>query len=60
MHPTISLVERLDLLNLVITAHEDTRLVVDVLGHDLQHPPHLAVDSLAAGWMGVSAFLSLL
>jgi hypothetical protein len=44
-----SLVERLDLLNLVIAAHEDARPVVDVLGHDFQHALHLAVDGLAAG-----------
>jgi hypothetical protein len=43
-------VELLNLLDLVVTAHEDTSLVVDVLGHHLEHSVHLAVDSLATGW----------
>ncbi|KAG9679789.1 fructose-1,6-bisphosphatase, partial [Aureobasidium melanogenum] len=38
-----------DLLHLVVRAHEDTRLVVDRLGNDLDHAIHLAVDCLAAG-----------
>ncbi len=41
--------EPLDLLHLVVAAHEDARLVVDVLGLHVQHPPHVAVDRLAAG-----------
>lgn len=39
-------VELLHLLDLVVTTHEDTGLVVDVLGHHLEHAVHLAVDSL--------------
>lgn len=33
-------------LDLIVTAEEDTRSVVDVLGHDCQHPLHLAIDGL--------------
>lgn len=43
------LVELLDLLDLVITTHENTGLVVDVLGHHLEHSVHLAVYSLTTG-----------
>jgi hypothetical protein len=39
-------VELLHLLDLVVTTHEDTGLVVDVLGYHLEHTVHLAVDSL--------------
>lgn len=39
-------VELLHLLDLVVTTHEDTGLVVDVLRHHLEHAVHLAVDSL--------------
>lgn len=41
--------ELLNLLDLVVTTHEDTGLVVDALGHHLEHTVHLAVDSLATG-----------
>lgn len=44
-----SLVELLDLLDLVPTAHENARPVMNVLGLHLQHPLHLAVDRLTAG-----------
>lgn len=40
------LVEGLDLLNLIVAAKEDSCLVMDILWHNVQHPPHLAVDSL--------------
>lgn len=45
----VLLVEGLHFLNLVIAAHEDTRPVVDVLGHNLEHPLHLAVHCLTTG-----------
>ena len=37
-----------DLLHLFEATHEDAGAVVNVLGHDLQHALHLAVDRLAA------------
>lgn len=43
-------VELLDLLHLIVAAHEDTGSVVDVLGLDLEHSLHVAVDSLATGY----------
>ena len=48
------LVERLDLLDLIVAAHEDTGLVVNVLGDNLEHPPHLAINRLTTGCEGVS------
>jgi len=47
-------VERLDLLDLIVAAHEDTGLVVNVLGDNLEHPPHLAINRLTTGCEGVS------
>ena len=41
--------EALDLLNLIVASHVDSRAVMDVLRHDLEHAPHLAIDGLAAG-----------
>ena len=35
-----------DLLHFLVTAEEDTRSVVDVLGHNGEHTLHLAVNSL--------------
>lgn len=43
-----SVVVLLDPLDLIVATHEDTGLIVDVLGHHLEHSVHLAVDSLAA------------
>ena len=40
--------ETLDLFYLVVAAHEDARPVVDILGNNLHHPVHLAVQSLTA------------
>ena len=37
-----------DLLYLLLRAHEDTRSVVDVFGHNFEHAIHLAVDSQSA------------
>jgi hypothetical protein len=49
LHGYISLllVEGLHLLNLVIAAHEDARLVVNVLRYNFEHALHLAVNRLA-------------
>lgn len=47
--PSNSLVERLNLLDLVVTAHKDARFVMNVLGYNLQHPLHFAVHGLATG-----------
>lgn len=44
------LVERLDLFNLVIAAHVDTRSIVNALRYHLEHPPHVAVESLATSY----------
>lgn len=38
--------ECLDLLNLIVTAHKDTRLVVNMLRYNFQHPIHVAIDGL--------------
>jgi hypothetical protein len=37
------------LLHFIIAPHEDPTPIVNVLGYDLQHSRHLAVDGLAAG-----------
>lgn len=49
------LVDRNDLLHLVIAAHEDARSIVDMLGHHRQHPFHPAIDRLPASWSRMSA-----
>ncbi|KAI6804575.1 hypothetical protein KC361_g29 [Hortaea werneckii] len=46
---TVLLVDINDLLNLIVTAHEDTAAVVDVLGGDGHHAVHVAVDGLTTG-----------
>lgn len=38
-----------DALDLLLAAEEDAAPVVDVLGHDLHHALHLAVDGETAG-----------
>lgn len=43
------LVDVNDLLHLIIAAQEDSASVVDVLGDDVDHPSHLAVNCLTAG-----------
>jgi len=45
----LSLVERLDLLDLVVAAHENTGFVMDALRHNLHHSLHTAVKRLTAG-----------
>lgn len=45
----VLLVDLDDLLDLIVTAQEDSATVVDVLGHDCNHPTHLAVNCLATG-----------
>lgn len=42
--------ESLDLFHLIVAAHEDAGAVVDVLGDDLEHAVHVAVDSLATSY----------
>lgn len=44
------LVESLDLFNLVIAAHENSRAIVDMLRLNLHHTLHLAIDSLATSY----------
>ena len=39
-----------DLLYFLLRTHENTRSVVDVLGHDFKHAFHLAVDSQSASY----------
>lgn len=46
--------ERLNPLDLIVATHEDARSVMDVLGHDIKHPLHLAVDGLAAGYTRIA------
>ena len=48
----ILLVNINDLLHLLVAAQEDARSVVDVLGHDLDHAIHVAVDGLSASCEG--------
>lgn len=47
-HPNLE--ELLDLLNLIVTSHEDAGSVVDVLGRNLEHALHVAVDGLSASY----------
>lgn len=49
-----SFVETLDFLDFLVTAHVDTRSIVDVFRHNLQHPSHIAVEGLTAGYRIVS------
>lgn len=46
--------ELFDLLNFIEAAHENTGPVVNVLWDNLEHPPHLAVDSLTTGFKNIS------
>lgn len=50
----LRLVERLDLLNLVVAAHEYPRSVMYALGDDLHHALHLTVECLATSLRRVS------
>jgi hypothetical protein len=38
-----------DFLHFIITAHEDSRPIVDMLRHDLEHPAHITGNSLTTG-----------
>lgn len=51
-------IEGLDLLDLVVAPQENARAVVDVLRHDLEHPAHLIVDGLAAGYVWIDMLVN--
>ena len=53
------LVEGLDLLYFVIAAHKDTRLIMNVLRHNLHHPFHLAVYCKTTSYQVVLVILLL-
>lgn len=49
-----SLVETLYLLHLIITTHEDTRPVMNILRHNFHHSVHLAVKCLATSYSDIN------
>lgn len=42
-----------NLLHLVVASHEDTRPIMNILGHNLHHALHPAVDRLSASYVPI-------
>lgn len=51
----LRLVERLDLLNLIVAAHKYTRSVMYAFGDDLHHARHLTVERLTTSLRDISS-----